>query len=259
MIARVTPQLAPGHRLIHFDEIDSTNAEAHRRAQAGERGPLWIWAERQTQGRGRLGRGWVSEPGNLYASLLFAIDGDAALASQISFVAALAVHDTVRALSRHDLHDLKLKWPNDVLLAGEKFSGILPEAIAGGNGAGTLIVLGCGINLAHAPGGLPYPVTALARHGIAASPRECLSELSYALARCLEAWNDGAGFPAMRQAWLSHAIGLGGSASTGETSGTFTGLASDGALLLTLPDGTSKAIHAGEVRFAALDALRGAS
>ena len=81
-------------RLLHFEAIDSTNAEAHRLAKEGERGPLWILADLQSQGRGRLGRHWVSEPGNLYATFVFTFHGSALVASQVGFVAALAIRDT---------------------------------------------------------------------------------------------------------------------------------------------------------------------
>ncbi len=81
-------QLRTGHPVIRFDRIDSTNAEARRRADEGEIGPLWLWADEQTGGRGRLGRSWVSEPGNLYATFLFGISAGLEVAAQVSFVAA---------------------------------------------------------------------------------------------------------------------------------------------------------------------------
>jgi len=86
---------APGARLISLDDVGSTNAEAFARARAGERGPLWITAQRQTAGRGRRGRAWVSEPGNLYASLLLTDPAPPQRAAELSLVAALAVHDAI--------------------------------------------------------------------------------------------------------------------------------------------------------------------
>ena len=64
------PAWPDGVRLRHYDILDSTNEEAVRLARAGERGPLWIVAAQQTAGRGRRGRAWVSQPGNLFATLL---------------------------------------------------------------------------------------------------------------------------------------------------------------------------------------------
>ncbi len=83
-------------RVIQFDEIDSTNAEARRRAEAGEVGPLWLSAGRQTAGRGRRGRVWESPTGNLAATYLFTTAKPPGEAAQVSFVAALAVHDVAR-------------------------------------------------------------------------------------------------------------------------------------------------------------------
>jgi len=241
-----------GHLVRHFDRIDSTNLEARRLADQGECGPLWIWADEQTLGRGRLGRSWVSEPGNLYATFLFAIAEAPQAASQVSFVAALAVHDTVVAL-RPGLSP-RIKWPNDVLIDGAKFCGVLPEVV-GSNP--TRIAIGCGVNVAHAPEGTPYPVAAL---GSDLTPEAVLHELDRNLARRLNVWDEGRGFSLIRDAWGERALGLGGAvlatAGTGEVSGTFKGLAQDGALLLQEPAGKIIPIHAGEVKFAELEAMR---
>jgi BirA family biotin operon repressor/biotin-[acetyl-CoA-carboxylase] ligase len=86
---------ASGVRLIAYDTLGSTNAEALARGRAGERGPLWITAARQTAGRGRRGKAWVSEPGNLYASLLLIDAAPAAHLPELCFVVALAVRDAV--------------------------------------------------------------------------------------------------------------------------------------------------------------------
>ena len=84
-----------GARHKHYETLGSTNAEALALARAGERGPLWITAAAQTAGRGRRGSAWVSRPGNLYATLLLTEPSEPAKAPQLSFVAALALHDAV--------------------------------------------------------------------------------------------------------------------------------------------------------------------
>src|SRR5580704_18483737 len=113
---------AAGVRLVAHDEIGSTNAEALRLMRLGEQGPLWITAGRQSAGRGRRGRNWISPPGNLYASLLLTDPGPARHWPQISFVAALAVHDAVMKVAPELAPVLALKWPNDILLAGAKLA-----------------------------------------------------------------------------------------------------------------------------------------
>lgn len=245
-------KLPSGHRVLHFDRIDSTNLEARRLVEAGEHGPLWIWSDEQTGGRGRLGRAWVSEPGNLYATFLFAVATGPEVAAQVSFVAALAVHDTVMVV-RPSLRP-RIKWPNDVLIDGAKVCGILAE-VAGT--APVRIAIGCGINIAHAPPGTPYPVTAL---GVGLAVESVLKELDASLSNRLKIWDEGRGFGAIREAWEARALGLGGGvtaqAGSAVVHGHFTGLASDGALRVTLDDGSEKAIHSGEVSFAELERLR---
>ena len=101
-------------------------------ARQGERGPLWVVADRQTAGRGRRGRTWISEPGNLYASLLLTEAAPPEHWPELSFVAALAVHDAVVEVAPDLKPRLAIKWPNDLLLAGAKFAGILIEGENGG-------------------------------------------------------------------------------------------------------------------------------
>jgi BirA family biotin operon repressor/biotin-[acetyl-CoA-carboxylase] ligase len=241
-------KLPAGHRLIHFERIDSTNAEACRLAEAGECGPLWIWSDEQTGGRGRLGRTWVSEPGNLYATCLFQTGADVAAVAQVSFVAAIAVHELASHLLPRE--NFFLKWPNDVLMDGAKFCGILAEVI-GTNP--TRVALGCGINLAHAPKDTPYPVAAL---GGEFAPDSVLPKLALSFWNWLETWDEGRGFPVVRKAWLERAAGVGKEVSVDGTTGRFEGLDSDGALLMTLGDGSQKPIHAGDVRFADIERIR---
>ena len=238
-------RLPAGHRLVHFEEIDSTNAEAQRLAAEGERGPIWIWSDRQSAGRGRLGRSWVSEEGNLFVTHVFAPDVPPAVVAQLSFVAALAVHDATVGFSR-DARVL-IKWPNDLLLNGAKFCGILAEAL--GNGC---VGIGIGVNLAQAPTETPYPVVALG----AMPPESFLQLLIDSLARRLRQWDIGGGFASIRADWMLRALGIGEVVRAGNDSGIFEGLALDGALIMRLPNGTVKHVHAGEVRFSSLEHMK---
>ncbi len=110
----------------HFAELDSTNSEAARLAQAGEAGPLWIVAERQTAGRGRRGRAWQGASENLAATLLLTTDKSPALAAQMAFVAALALADMAAAFLAVDL--IRVTWPNDLLVGGAKAGGVLIDS-----------------------------------------------------------------------------------------------------------------------------------
>ncbi len=118
--------LPEGCRHVHLEEVDGTNAEAMRRVLAGERGPLWISADRQLSGRGRSGRIWTSAPGNLFASVVATLDCQPAAAGQLSLVAGVAVIDAIRRAG--DVPGLRLKWPNDILVGMAKAGGILVES-----------------------------------------------------------------------------------------------------------------------------------
>jgi len=89
----IFPARAGSIPVLRFESIGSTNAEALKLAVAGQLEPLFVVAERQSAGRGRRGRAWVSEPGNLYATLLLTDPAPAAASAQLCFVAGLALHD----------------------------------------------------------------------------------------------------------------------------------------------------------------------
>ena len=136
------PDLPEGFALAQFEEIDSTNQEAMRRAEQGEPGPMWITAELQTAGRGRLGRRWISERGNLYSTLLLPLK-PGERASDLSFVTAIATCEAAAACLPENARSLlQLKWPNDLLMAGEKTAGILLEQAGSSS-----IAIGIGLNL----------------------------------------------------------------------------------------------------------------
>lgn len=129
---------------IRVDECDSTNRVAHD--LVSDQVPDWtvVVTERQTAGRGRLGRKWYSLPGNLFASVIFSPQIDILGVQTLSLVAGYALFDTVCgfvAMSR-----VELKWPNDVLIDGRKVGGILIQIVEAQ--AGRLVaVVGVGVNL----------------------------------------------------------------------------------------------------------------
>ncbi len=245
----------PAIPILWFDELDSTNAEARRRAEAGEHGPLWIAARRQSAGRGRRGRDWRTGEGDLAATLLCASGRPAAEAAQLSFVAGLAAADLACAYVPEAL--VRLKWPNDVLVAGRKLSGVLIES--GRRPDGDLwLAIGVGVNLANAPSDVEPAATCLADHlrtGLAAppTPDEALQRLASAMSARIAAWSRS-GFADVRDAWLAGAAGMGGPcvARLGEgrvVSGVAEDLDLDGALLLRLDSGELRRITAGDVMF----------
>lgn len=245
--------MATAAPVLFLDEVDSTNAEARRRAEAGETGPLWIAARRQTAGRGRRGRAWESDGANLTASLLQLTQKPPAEAAQVTFIAALATVDLLDAFAPAAL--VSIKWPNDVLLDGRKVSGVLIES--GQAERGLWLAVGIGVNLAQAPQGVERPATCIAEHLRAdvaqpPSPDAALAVLSQAFANWIERW-ETLGFEPVLDAWRARARGLDGPciARLGhETiSGQADGVEADGALRLRLSDGTLRRVSAGDVFF----------
>src|SRR5215472_13808324 len=109
-------------RIADLDAVDSTNAEALRRARAGEGGPLWIVARKQSAGRGRRGTAWISPASNLHATLMLTDPAPATAAPQLGFVAGLALHDAAAAAAPVLAASLALKWPNDLLCKARKIA-----------------------------------------------------------------------------------------------------------------------------------------
>ena len=238
---------AAGVRHIAFESIGSTNAEALSRARVGERGPLWVTAESQSAGRGRRSNSWVSPPGNLYATLLLSEPSAQAAAPQLSFVAALALHDALAECAPQLGPQLKLKWPNDVLLGGAKIAGILIE---GGSEPAFAVAIGLGVNCASHPEGTAFPATDLKDAGALVAPAQLFAALTAAMQRRLAQWQRGEGFVAVRADWLKRAAGLGEAIRVRlperELSGRFEGLDEQGRLLLREPGGLT-IVTAGEV------------
>lgn len=238
-----------------FAEIDSTNEEARRLGEAGEQGPLWIVAEVQTAGRGRRGRSWVSPTGNFMGTLFLRPHCGPRQAGELSFVAAVAVHDAVASILPPHLRDgLRLKWPNDVLHDGAKLAGILLESSGTAGAEVSWVAIGMGLNLAHHPEGLEYPATSLAAMGAGTvTPDEVLDALARSFDSWLTKWRGVQGFATIREAWLKRAQGLGEAITVRlaqeSFEGTFEGLAPDGTLQVRLADGSLRLVAAGDVFF----------
>lgn len=241
-----------GTELVVFNSIDSTNEEARRRASAGETGPIWLAAKQQTAGKGRQGRNWHSESGNLAATGLFPFKGTPAEAAKLSFVSSLAVADVFSALA--PAAEISLKWPNDALLNGKKAAGILLENYGTAPDGTLRLAIGIGLNLLHHPTAeeTNWQATSIqAETGIVPDFDIALITLAARLDHWMTAMREE-GFQKIRKAWLERAINLGKEISVRlpkETmNGTFGGLDVNGALVLEMP-GEVRHISAGDVYF----------
>jgi BirA family biotin operon repressor/biotin-[acetyl-CoA-carboxylase] ligase len=244
--------ISGGYRVVHHARVGSTNDEATGLARGGNPGRVWVVADMQGEGRGRRGRAWSSPTGNLYATLLLVDPCPVRFGPQLGFVAAVALHDAVQRATGFARGRLRLKWPNDLLCDGAKLAGILVEgsSLPGGGQPRFAAVIGIGVNIAHHPVDTPYPATDLTALGTPQAPFDLFPLLSDAMARWIDDWSMGSGFPALRRAWLDRAGGLGEPILVrrpeGDRRGTFRDLDADGRLLLD-EGGVTVPIDAGDV------------
>lgn len=231
------PVLPDGWTLVALESVGSTNDEAIRHADAGAPEGTVVWAREQSGGRGRRGRNWASPVGNLYSSTILRPACLAQRAAELGFVAALAVGDLVPPN-----RNVRLKWPNDVLVDGGKVAGILLESAIGQDGLVEHVVAGIGVNVTFAPQ-LPemrYPGAALG-----GTVEAALEGLTRALAARLAQWRHD-GFETVRREWLEKAGPLGAEVDVrlgeGLLRGRFAGLDREGALLLDTAEGPRKIV-----------------
>lgn len=234
---------------FELDTVDSTMSEARRRA-ADTGGDFWVLAARQTAGTGRRGRAWDTGSGNFSASLLLrSADKPDKLALR-SFVAALALHETLVTLTGREAW-FALKWPNDVLLRGGKLAGILLESHLDG------LVIGIGVNLKSLPPQTMLEPTSVTPKALAPDTGVEISPVDFldTLAPSFAGWEDRFrtyGFDPIRKAWLDRAAKLGEPISArlpgSVVNGTFETVDAAGAIVLSTADGR-RAISAGDVFF----------
>lgn len=238
-----------GYAHLILDEVDSTMAEASRQVGSLTE-PTWIMARRQTAARGRQGRGWDMAEGNFAATLVMRPEGTLQEAAKRSFLAAVALFETLALYV--DRTKLALKWPNDVLLDEGKVAGILLESAGRGHFVDWLAI-GVGVNLTSAPDiGGAFPAVSLAgQGGRTVEPETFLTVLAghYATQEDkLRAF----GFARIREDWLRHAARVGETITARtareEITGTFDTVDQDGNLILQTADGP-RAIPSAEVFF----------
>lgn len=248
--------LIDDYHLLSYDELDSTNDEARRIAEGGGSHGAVIWAKRQTAGRGRMGRHWVSAEGNLFCSVLLAPHCDVATASQLAFVTAVAAIETLAPILP-DGGELTCKWPNDILLNGKKIGGILLESFEtadmtpGHNRMVRWVIVGVGINIESCPENTDIPATFLKEAGVEIiSAKIVLSRFIHHFITTYDLWAKR-GFAPVRRKWLEHAFRKGESIEVRlpkETHvGIFEGIDTSGHLLLKPSGKRRMSISAGDV------------
>lgn len=212
--------VSAGYRLESFRTVGSTNALGLERARAGDDGRLWLVSSHQQSGRGRRGRPWSTQPGNLAATLLLVPDFELARAATLGFVAGLALAEALESVVPARVGvgvdggktaaggRFELKWPNDLVADGAKLSGILLES-AMLDGPRYALAIGIGVNIVSHPVDTPYPATSLTAMGAEADAETLFLALSDAWVANCAVWNEGRGTDEIRRRWLARAAGLG--------------------------------------------------
>lgn len=205
-----------------------------------------IWAARQEQGRGRLGRTWVSPAGGAYCSMILKPARPLEEIPQLSLVTGLAVAEAIQEITGLFA---SIRWPNDLLLNEKKVAGILVEAR---NGA---VIIGIGINVTTAPEALPDTATSLAAAlgsdpSLGSDPCKVTAEVCRRFKTWYDAWTES-GFAPIREAlrpWIGlfgHPVHL--TAGNQRLEGTAQDLDEQGRLVVRLDSGVLRAFDVGEV------------
>lgn len=238
----------------HEPTVTSTNALLLDAADADVPGNVWLSADEQTAGRGRRGRVWSSPRNNLYASVLIVEAVANADMATLPLMCAVAARDAIAAClpeTRRD--DVRIKWPNDILIDARKCAGLLLESRRLPDGR-LAIVAGFGVNVGDHPDDTPYPATSMAAQGSNAEPMAVFEALAGSFAHWLDIWRGADGIARTREQWLRHCHGLGERITVRllheEKQGVFVTIDADGFLVLEADNGTKDRIAAGDVFFA---------
>ena len=226
-----------------FSELDSTNNEAKRRAVDGVDKPALIIAEKQSAGRGRMGRSFYSPDGTgLYMSLLLSIDGGFQNTVGITSAAAVA---TVRAIRRVCGVETGIKWVNDIYIDNKKIAGILAESFSVGERFFT--VIGIGVNMYTSD----FPDELQGRAGSIMAKDGNRSELAIAITEELVSLIRGLPNKDFMQEYRKNSIVLGKEVSFVENGESFSGFADsisdDGALTVILENRDTHILKSGEI------------
>jgi BirA family biotin operon repressor/biotin-[acetyl-CoA-carboxylase] ligase len=233
-------------RLVHLERVDSTQTTAFALAADGAEDRTVVVADYQASGRGRRGRAWEASPGqSLLCTILVRPRLTTVQWPAYSLVAAVAVAET---LARTAALAARLKWPNDVLIAGRKIAGILLESRIVGDASRAVIAIGVGINLAQRafPAALAARATSIAIEAGRSVGRDAMLA---ALLEAFDGWRarlEGEGIAPVRARWLALSDTIGRRVSIDGVSGVAVDLDPDGALVLE-DAGRRHRVVAGEV------------
>lgn len=227
----------PGVGVETREEVDSTNLRLKEGARQGLiRAPYLLAAGRQTAGRGRLGRRFVSPEGGLYLSLL-ASPPEGGGPEAVTLLSAVAV---CRAIEEMTPLKTRIKWVNDIFVGNKKVSGILAERIEAG------VIVGIGVNLQTPPGGFPPEAGIAGALDVPADANALAGRIAALIFKGLEAPNDPAILSEYRQRMFLTGQWVSYQEAGREYRGLVLGVSPDGGLIVSR-DGEERVLRSGEV------------
>ncbi len=254
--ALATDVISAGYKLDHCTSCPSTSSRALQFGKAGaaEIGSgIWFITDEQTNGRARQGRVWQSGQGNLTTSLLLNLPKSTKDQHILSFVAAIALADTIEKILGSKSSILRLKWPNDLLLSGAKLAGILLELQFLPDKT-QLVAIGFGVNVKSVPPNMPYSVAAISDHCTSVSTQEVFMALSASWHNSFSLWNYGLGTSKVLSRWREKAFEMGEPVKVKQSdkiiSGTYCDIDEQGRLILQLATQEKLIISVGDVEIA---------
>jgi BirA family transcriptional regulator, biotin operon repressor / biotin---[acetyl-CoA-carboxylase] ligase len=240
-----------GEPLVIREEVDSTNTLARTLADEGATHGTAVCAKRQTAGRGRRGRTWLTLPGDhVYLSIILRPQWPVERVPALTLIAAVAVAEALEQLGVPS----RIKWPNDVQSRGRKIAGILSELSSDSVGAVQYVVLGVGVNVDTPPDEFPPELRDIATSVVAEATRNTDSQaLIASICERLQIWLErceSSLFPVL-EAWRARSSTLGqrvrASIEGRELEGTAEAIDETGALLIRSSAGALHRVISGEV------------
>ncbi len=232
----------------HHACVESTQTLLKEKAKGGAQEGCVVSAEKQTAGRGRQGKVWIAPEGNLSMSFLLRPHCSPAQAGQYSFLVAVALSKTLDKYIEKG-HVKHLKWPNDILIDGQKCAGILLESDLSDEGKIEALYIGVGVNILHAP---PERCALQEVSSQEVSASLLLAKFLENIKKYINLYKEN-GFLSIREIWMEEAYKLKEEIKVRlpdkTLTGVFEGLDEDGALLLRLDNGVLERVSAGEVYF----------
>lgn len=230
-----------GFHVYHYKKVSSTNREALDLIERGILNDTVIVADKQIEGKGRTGKSWISPEGNFYASLIISQEIGIGKLTELTFVTAVAVGNTLLSFIADS--NVQYKWPNDILIDGKKISGILLEKRSNSN----WVIIGIGININHVP--LPK-TTCISNYGEVMSNIDLLEKLIISFNELRKKWIFD-GFHAIREMWLIRAFKMNEQINIKLADklheGIFIDIDKSGKLILQQKDGSLVYFNAGEL------------